>query len=342
MTDVTQVDGVVIGVDVGGTKVAAGFVDPAGRITTQVRAPMVANGEAADGLAAVKAAIDSLLSIRLGTQTIHGIGICSPGPLDPRTGVVINPPNLPCWRNFPLASETTRIYRLPVRVDNDANAAGLAEALWGAGAGHRNVFYATIGTGIGTGIVFDGRLYHGRTGAAGEGGHMSIDYRGPECGCGKRGCIETLASGPAIGRRAQGKLVEKTRRDSMLWELTGGNPEAVTSEMVGQADAGGDALAHEVLLETVGLVSLWLSNIVDLLEPDVIIIGGGVASMLKPFFAEIHGQISDMCVNSRAHKIPLVPARYGADSGIAGGAALCAQAGPSALQEAAAQPNVSM
>jgi glucokinase len=87
-------------------------------------------------------------------------------------------------------------------VGNDANAAGLAEALWGAGSGHRNVFHATIGTGIGTGMVFDGRLYHGRTGAAGEGGHISIDYRGPLCGCGKRGCIETLAAGPAIGKRA--------------------------------------------------------------------------------------------------------------------------------------------
>jgi glucokinase len=106
---------------------------------------MVANGEAADGLAAVTGAIDSLLSMGPKTRTIHGIGICSPGPLDPKTGVVINPPNLPCWRNFPLGKETARIYRVPVRIDNHANAAGLAEALWGAGSGHRNVFYATIG-----------------------------------------------------------------------------------------------------------------------------------------------------------------------------------------------------
>ena len=127
---------------------------------------------------------------------MHGIGICAPGPLDPDAGVVINPPNLPCWRNFPLARETGHTYGLPVKLDNDANAAGLAEALWGAGVGYHNVFYATIGTGIGTGLVFDGALYHGRTGAAGEGGHMSIDYRGLQCGCGKRGCIETLASGP--------------------------------------------------------------------------------------------------------------------------------------------------
>lgn len=319
-------DGVVMGVDVGGTKVAAGFVDPDGKITTQVRGPMVASEGAAEGLAAVTAALDSLLSMGAKTRTVHGIGICSP-----KTGVVINPPNLPCWRNFPLAQETTRIYRLPVRVDNDANAAGLAEALWGAGSSHRNVFYATIGTGIGTGVVFDRRLYHGRTGAAGEGGHMSIDYRGPLCSCGKRGCIEALAAGPAIGRRAQGKLAGKIQRDSILWDLAGGKTEGITSEMVGRADAAGDVLAHEVLLETVALLSVWLSNIVDLLEPDVIIMGGGVASMLKPFFGDIHERISEISVNTRGHEIPLVPACYGPDSGVAGGAALCSQTQPPAL-----------
>ncbi len=318
-------DGLVIGVDVGGTKVAAGFVNSDGEITNQVRVPMVASGDSAAGFAAVRAAIDSLLSVGPKGQTIHGIGICSPGPLDPRTGVVINPPNLPCWRHFPLAAEVSRAYRLPVKVDNDANAAGLAEALWGAGVGHRNVFYATIGTGIGTGMIFDGCLYHGRTGAAGEGGHMSIDYQGPLCGCGKRGCIETLAAGPAIGRRAQSKLTDKNQRDSILRNLAGTSTDAITSEMVGQANAAGDALAHEVLVETVALLGVWLSNIVDLLEPDVIIIGGGAASMLKPFFSAMHQQIAGICVNSRAHEIPLIAACYGADSGVAGGAALCAQ-----------------
>ena len=317
-------DGLVIGVDIGGTKVAAGLVDPAGRITGQVRQTMVTTGDATAGFAAVKAAIDSLLTTSP-EEAVHGIGICSPGPLDPASGVVINPPNLPCWRNFRLADETARLYSLPVKVDNDANAAGLAETLWGAGAGYRNVFYATIGTGIGTGVVFDGRLYHGRTGAAGEGGHMSIDYRGPLCGCGKRGCIEALAAGPAISRRARHKLAERIRRDSLLWEFAKGDPNIVTSELVGQADAAGDSLAHEVLLETVVLLSVWLSNIVDLLEPDVIIIGGGVAAMLQPFFADMHAQISDICVNSRGHEIPLLPACYGTDSGIAGGTALCAQ-----------------
>jgi glucokinase len=185
-----------VGVDVGGTKVAAGLVDSGGRITRQTRTPMVAT-DAVAGLAAVTSAIEAVYSAAdLNPQlkrSISGIGVCAPGPLNPQTGVVINPPNLPCWRNFPLAAEIAKVYRLPVRVDNDGNAAALAEALWGAGRGYRSVFYATIGTGIGSGIIFDGRIYHGRTGAAAEGGHMSIDYRGPRCGCGKLGCIEALA-----------------------------------------------------------------------------------------------------------------------------------------------------
>ena len=291
---------------------------------------MMPNGNAAAGLAAVTSAIDSMSARSVNdpkTQgSIRGIGICSPGPLDPKTGVVINPPNVPCWRNFPLAAEVAHIYRVPVKVDNDANAAALAEAQWGAGRGYGNVFYATIGTGIGTGIVFEGRIYHGRTGAAGEGGHVSIDYRGPRCGCGKPGCIEILASGPAIAKRARAKLAREPGRRSVLLELANGDIEAVTSEMVGQAHAAGDPVAKEVLHETVEVLSLWLGNTVDLLEPDVIILGGGVAAMLSPFFDEIRNRLPSCCINSRCQEIPLVQARYGADAGIAGGAALCSGA----------------
>jgi glucokinase len=241
----------LIGVDVGGTKVAAGLVNSCGEISCQVRKPMVAN-EAQAGLAAVISAIDAVREANSHSETVFqmdGIGICAPGPLDPRTGVVINPPNLPGWRNFPLAVEISKVYSLPVRVDNDGNAAALAEALWGAGRGFRNVFCATIGTGIGTGIIFDGHIYHGRTGAAAEGGHNTIDYRGPRCGCGKLGCIEALASGPAIARRAMEKIVKDGRTSSMV-DLAGGHPDRITSEMVGRAYASGDLLAKEVLQET--------------------------------------------------------------------------------------------
>jgi glucokinase len=240
--------------------------------------------------------------------------------------VIINPPNLPGWRNFPLASLISKSYRMPVRVDNDGNAAALAEAIWGAGRGYRNIFCATIGTGIGTGIVFDGRIYHGRTGAAAEGGHMTIDYRGPRCGCGKLGCIEALASGPAIARRASERIAAGHR--SSILEPAGGRLDHITSEMVGQAYLAGDSLAKEVLQETAMFLTVWLGNIVDLLEPDVMIIGGGAASMLEPFFGEIRDRLPSWSVNSHCQEIPLVTAHYGADAGIAGGAALCRELSP--------------
>lgn len=321
--DVAGDAGLYVGVDVGGTKVAAGVVDGAGVIQTQSRKPMVANAAAATGLASVTAAIDSLTAMNgTGASQLRGIGICAPGPLDPVSGVVINPPNLPCWRNFPLAAEIAKIYNVPVRVDNDGNAAALAETLWGAGRGYKYVFYTCIGTGIGTGIVLDGRIYHGRTGAAAEGGHCSIDYRGPRCACGKPGCIEVYASGPSIARRARAKLVASPSSKSSMLDLAGGNIDAVTTAMVGQACAAGDVAARKILVETVELLTLWLGNIVDLLDPDVLIVGGGVAAMLQPFFGDIRDRLPSCSVNPRCREIPLVPAFYGEDAGIAGGAAL--------------------
>jgi glucokinase len=329
MTETPVRGGFAIGVDIGGTKVATGLVDSGGEIHYQTRVPMVATGDAVAGLDAVTSAIQSVAAQSAQdsnrARVIRGIGICSPGPLDPKTGIVVNPPNLPCWRNFPLADAVAKVYRVPVKVDNDANAAALAEVRWGAGRGYRYVFYATIGTGIGTGIVLDGRIYHGRTGAAGEGGHVSIDYRGPRCGCGKAGCIEALAAGPAIAKRARAKLMANANVSSSILDLADGNIEVVTSEMVGNAYAAGDVIAGEVLLETVELLTVWLGNMVDLLDPDVIIIGGGVAVMLMPFLDDIKRNLPKSCINSRAGDIPLLMARYGADAGIAGGAALCSE-----------------
>jgi glucokinase len=311
----------VLGVDIGGTKIAVGIVDRSGKILAQGRTPMVANETPEAALDAVVSAIDSMLSPS--AVDIEGIGICAPGPLDPKSGIVLNPPNLPCWRNFPLADKVRAKYSVPVKVDNDANAAALAETLWGAAQGFHYVFYATIGTGIGTGIVFDGSIYHGKTGSAGEGGHVSIDYRGPVCLCGKRGCIEILAAGPAIGARARAKVAAEPSRGKIILDLVKGDISSITSQHVGKAFESGDPLAREVLEETVHLLTIWLGNIVDLLDPDVIVVGGGVAAMLRSFFEEIKRELPDWCVNPRASEIPLLMAHYGADAGIAGGAALC-------------------
>lgn len=315
-------DSVLLGVDIGGTKVAAGVVDAQGKILSQVRVPMVSNGSAEEGFACVKNAIDRAREGYRGS--IDAIGVSSPGPLDPRSGVVINPPNLSCWRQFPLKAEIERAYGLPASIDNDGNAAGLAEALWGAAKGYSSVFYLCIGTGIGTGIIFDGRIYHGRTGAAAEGGHMVIDYHSADvCGCGKRGCIESMASGPAIARRARAKAVSDPGRADMLLNLSGGDKNAITAEVVEKAWKAGDPMATQILEETMDLLTVWLGSTIDVLEPDVIVVGGGVGELASHFFDRIESGLPKWSINQRCCEIPLKLAHYRADSGIAGGAALC-------------------
>lgn len=313
-----------LGVDIGGTKVAAGIVDAQGAILFQTRVAMPARESAEAGFTAVRSAVETIFAAHPEVQSgLTGIGICAPGPLDPVTGIILNPPNVPCWRNFPLSAEIKRVFGVTARVDNDGNAAALAEAIWGAGAGYRNVFYATLGTGIGTGIVFDGRIYHGRTGSAAEGGHLSIDYRGPKCGCGKRGCIEAYCSGPAIARRARERLRESGSAASKIIAMAGGNVDGVTAEILAKAFREGDALAGEVLQETADFLAIWAGNVIDLLEPDVFIIGGGVAQIMGGLLGRIREQLPSWCVNSRCLDIPLVLAKYGSDAGIAGAAALC-------------------
>ncbi len=317
-------DAYFLGVDVGGTKVAAGLVDASGNILFHTRVPMVATGDAATGFAAVVSAINAVFAAQPNARAaLAGIGVCAPGPLDPRTGIVLNPPNVPCWRNFPLADELRKAFGVPARVDNDANAAGLAEAIWGAGVGYQDVFYTTIGTGIGTGIIFGQKIYHGRTGSAAEGGHVTIDYRGPKCPCGKNGCIEVLCAGPAIARRARARLAEAGQNSSTILSLAGGKLDEVHAEIVGEAFRKGDPLARDVLRETSDLLTVWIGTIVDLLEPEVMIFGGGVSQLMSAFFDHIREELPRWCINPHPTGIPIVLAKYGSDAGVAGAAALC-------------------
>jgi glucokinase len=172
--------------------------------------------------------------------------------------------------------------------------------------------------------VFDQRIYHGRTGSAAEGGHLSIDYHGPRCGCGKRGCIEALCSGPAIAQRAR-EFVAKSgaTTGSSLRALAAGESGRLTAEMVAEAFRTGDAIAREVLETTANLLAIWLGNVIDLLEPDVIVFGGGLSQLMSGFFGQIQQQLPRYSINQRCGEIPLLLAKYGSDAGIAGAAALC-------------------
>ena len=282
---------------------------------------MAARGSAEGGLRAVTGAIDGLM--RDGrAKAARAIGISVPGWVDAAQGSLLSATNIPCWRDFPVAREIAKRYGLRTRIANDANVAALAEAMWGAGKGYRNVFYVTLGTGIGTGIVTNGRIYEGRTGAAGEGGHVTIDFRGPMCGCGKRGCIEAFASGTAIAKRAQERLAESHAKDSPMLALADGRIEAVTSEMVSKAATRGEKLAAEVLTEAAERLAIWLGNIIELLEPDVIVIGGGVGHLMMSRVREIRRTLETWAINPRWREIPIVEAKYGPESAMVGAAAL--------------------
>lgn len=311
---------VVLGVDIGGTKVAAGLVEPDGNVVFKTREPMKTSGTDQEAMVAVHSVIRSCMAVA--EQKIFRIGVVSPGPLDISTGVVLNPPNLPCWVNFPLAENIKHEHALPAVVDNDANAAGLAEALWGAGAGYQSVFYATFGTGIGTAIVLDQKLYYGRTGMAAEGGHNTIDFRGPVvCGCGKPGCVEGIAAGPGIARRMRNRV--SARESSSALQLAGGDASAITAHEVVQAWRQGDKLANEVVTETMDAVAVWFGNVIDLLEPEVIVVGGGLGSLVSEWSGYVRERLPQWSINPRCREIPLLPAKFGVDAGIVGAAALC-------------------
>ncbi len=310
-----------IGVDIGGTKVAAGVVNSAGKIVASSRSPMAARGSAEEGFQAVTRGIDTLMRDRR-AKTASAIGISVPGWIDAARGSLLSATNIPCWRDFPLAPRIEKRYGLRTRIANDANVAALAEAVWGAGKKCKNVFYVTLGTGIGTGIVLDRRIYDGRTGIAGEGGHTIIDYRGPLCGCGKRGCIEAYASGTAIGKRAQERLAENGSGDSQMLALADGKIDGVSCEIVGKAAAQGDPLATEVLNEAAERLGIWLGNIIELLEPDVIVIGGGVGHLMMSYAGKLRETLETWAINPRWREIPIVEAKYGPESAMVGAAAL--------------------
>lgn len=317
-----QTGKLALGVDIGGTKVAAGIVDESGNLLFKTRVPMNVAGSEHDGMACVHGAIRAALASEFGSR-VEAIGVASPGPLELPSGKILQTPNLPCWHNFPLGDLVREAYPLPMRIDNDANAAGLAEALWGTGRRYDSVFYATVGTGIGTAVVLKQKLFYGRTFTAPEGGHMTIDYHSDlVCGCGKRGCVEILASGPAIAQRARSRVMSSPVRSLML-KYAENDVLKITAHVVERAWREGDAMATEILRETAEVLAVWFGNIIDLLEPDVIVVGGGVGQVVSEWFPQIEKQIPHWSIVPRANETKLALAKYASDAGVVGAAALC-------------------
>jgi glucokinase len=313
-----------IGIDIGGTKIAGGLISAKGRLVESLVVPALAEKSLKESLGQVFHLIEQLTRKAGGTGNVSGVGMCAPGPLNPKTGVVLTPPNLPAWRDVPLARLVEDRFGLPAMVENDANAAGLAEVLIGAAVDYRDAFYVTVSTGIGTGIIIDRKIYHGKNGVAGEGGHVPIDLRSPYlCGCGLRGCIESLASGPSMARRARVMLEQEHSRPSLLRSLTHGDLNAITPKVIADAARRKDPIAAAILEETGFYLGVWLGGMISLLDPEVIVIGGGVSQIGKPLFDKIRATIPHWTINRDfVSTLPLLPAKLNKDVGVFGAASL--------------------
>lgn len=264
---------VILGVDIGGTKSAVVVGRTNGEILHRIEEPTRPNDRSPEQILnrLAEMAKEALKTLNLESRDVKGVGVSCGGPLDSSTGVVYAPPNLPGWTAIPVRDILEKATGLPVVVENDANATALAEWKFGAGRGAQNVVFMTMGTGIGAGLILDGKLYRGTNDLAGELGHQTILMNGPLCNCGKRGCLEALASGPAIARLARESMIYG--RHKRVLALAGGKPKDITARHVVQAAQEGDAFAIQLLDEVGTYMGVGIANIIQMLNPERIIIG---------------------------------------------------------------------
>lgn len=312
----------ILGVDVGGTKIAVGVVSAATTIVAKTFSPTPYDDDLTVVMQQIYESIERTLSQgSITLDQIAGIGVVAPGPMDPQHGVILRAPNIPAFKNVPLLDLVQTRFQKPTLIDNDANAAGLAEALFGAGVGYDHVLYITVSTGIGTGLIHRRRIYHGKNGSAGEGGHITIDHQGRLCGCGRRGCIEAYASGTALTKRAVEQITTSATPSKIL-DLVNGDPSGINPVVIAHAAEQGDALARQLIEETGLYLSIWLGGLLNLLDPDIVVIGGGVSAIGDLLFDAIRSHLPSYTLNPFAASTPIVPAHLKEDVGILGAAAL--------------------
>ncbi|MCS6775875.1 MAG: ROK family protein [Chloroherpetonaceae bacterium] len=264
---------VVLSVDIGGTKCAVALARTDGEILARRSEPTRAAERKPEQVLAGLAAMarEAIADAGMAPGDVAGVGVSCGGPLDRERGVILSPPNLPEWKAVPVRAFFEEALGLPVRVENDANATALAEWRFGAGQGARHLVFLTMGTGIGGGIILDGRLVHGANDLAGEIGHQTILMNGPVCGCGKRGCLEALASGPAIARLARDSMMYG--RHKRVLALAGGRPADITAAHVVQAAREGDPFACQILEEAGTYMGIGIANVIQILNPERVILG---------------------------------------------------------------------
>ncbi len=308
-----------IGVDLGGTKVALGAVDGEGRVLELVRYETDTQGGPAS---VVEQIAKGVARLRQECECrITGMGIGVAGQIDPVSGAVRFAPNLD-WRDVPLQSDLEGITGLRAAVINDVRAALWGEWLYGAGRDSKDLVCVFVGTGIGGGIVSGGRVLGGCTDTAGEIGHMTVDLNGPVCNCGNRGCMEALAGGWAIARKAIELVKKHPSFGGAILRMAGGNAEDITARAVVQAYYGGDALAKEIMDEAAEALTAGIAALVNCVNPCHIILGGGIVEGMPELISRINQGIRSRALAAATRGLVVSPAKLGSDAGIIGAAAL--------------------
>ena len=306
---------IVIGADLGGTNIKAAAVDLSGHLLFRCDMPT----QAAEGPEAVcdriaDAVRECLAGVENGPQRAAGVGVGSPGPLDLNEGVVLEAPNLPGWVNIPLRANMERRLDLPCVVENDGNAAALAEQWMGVGHGADSLVLFTLGTGIGGGIVLDGRVWHGMSGVAAEMGHMSIDPDGPRCNCGNKGCVEVYASAPAMVRRMR-EAIDGGAQTSLA-----ARRDAITARDIHQAAVAGDGPALENMRATGFYLGVAVSNIMHILNPRVVAFSGGVTAAGDMLLGPIRDTVLERTIEACRQGVEVCFAALGENAGAIGAA----------------------
>jgi glucokinase len=309
----------VVGIDLGGTNIVVGTVAEDGSEMIGLVSEPTLSEQGSDAVVAriVKLARASLAAAR--DKTIAGVGIGSPGPLDTARGLVLLTPNLG-WTNFPLRDRITEALNLPATLDNDANCAIFGEWWRGAARGAAHVVGLTIGTGIGGGIVLHGQIYHGASDIAGEIGHMTINSTGRRCKCGNYGCLEAYASGPAIAARAVEGV--EAGADTSLPDYVKGDLSQITAQVVYEAAHDGDEYAREVVHDTAKVLGAGVANIINIFNPQVVVICGGVTLAGDQLFVPLRSEVKRRAFKPAANACRIVPGELTGTAGVYGAAAV--------------------
>ena len=314
----------ILGVDLGGTNIVVGAMPEDGSRTIAVRSEPTEAQRGADGVTDRIAALiaramgDVITSEHAQATDFLGVGVGAPGPLDRERGIVVVAPNLG-WVDYPLRQAISERIRLPVTLDNDANCATMGEWWRGAAQGARNAVGITIGTGIGGGVIIDGKLYHGSSDVAGEIGHTTIDPAGRYCKCGNYGCLEAYASGPAIAVRAREAL--QRDEESALRRMVDGDLGKLTAATVYQAAHDGDALAQELVTDTARVLGTGVANLLNTINPDVVVITGGVTKAGARLFDPLRAEVKRRAFRPAVAACRIVPGALEGTAGMVGAVA---------------------